>query len=226
MGKASVLLVVDFFCRFVDAKTGKAASRLELHVCAVGIIADHDVIQEETLRGLGFGPLLRGLLAPIIVMVLARWQHWRLSFKAAEQVQARLEGEGEASTLPQAAADGKAVTVEVEANSVLLGGSPFGDSSGRMLPKEQLDDGAWSVLVFLRDGVFGLISTFVKIHSGGKHVKTSKVRRWAFEELTVHPLGERKFIMSMSGERVAVEGDAVFRVRKKAIQLFFDTPRN
>jgi hypothetical protein len=182
------------------------------------------VIQEETLRGFGFGPLLRGVIAPIVVMTFARWQRWRLTFKVAQQAHARLEGEGEASAVP-ATDNGEMATVDVDANSILLGGSPYGDSTGRMLPKERNDDGAWSMLVFLRDGAIGLIRTFMKIHSNGQHVKTNKVRRWAFEELTLHPLGASKYIMSMSGERVAVEGDAVFRVRKAAVRLFFDKAR-
>ncbi len=213
--------LTGFLYRFTDAKTGLKAARKELQICGFGLVADHDVIQEETLRDLHFGPTLRGIIAPLIVMIRANWARWRLSFRSSAAVQSAMAQHGAASALPSEGKDGW-LTQDVEANCIVVGGSTFGDSSGRMLPMERLNDGAWSVLLFLRSGTWGLIRTFLSIHTGGNHLKRPNIRRWPFEELTLRPLDEQSFTMTMSGERVAVDGEVRFRVLKDAVQFWYD----
>lgn len=46
------------------------------------------------------GPLLRGMVAPIIVIMRANWFRFRLSFVSSAGVQSEFEGKGVASALP------------------------------------------------------------------------------------------------------------------------------
>jgi hypothetical protein len=70
-----------------------------VQVLGLGIISEHDVLQEETLRPF-VGPLLRGILSPLIVMLRARWFRYRVSFVSSPVVQTRLEKLNAANPVP------------------------------------------------------------------------------------------------------------------------------
>ncbi len=130
---------------FVDQSSNIVVKKNELQVMALGIIAEHDVLQEETLRPY-MGPLLRGLVAPLIVMLRANWWKFRMSFVSSETVQAKMEKLKVANTLPSMRKNRHAF--DFEASAVLIGGSAYGDTTGRVFPNEELNDGRLCSLFF------------------------------------------------------------------------------
>lgn len=154
---------------FVDSNDVKQ-TRHELQICAMGIIAEHDELQERTLRSWHLSPLLRGIVAPIVVMLKANTFKWKVSWT----VPAKIDDELARSVSPLPLPTSSFQSLEVLGNALMLGGSTYGDSTGRVLPHEKLDDGAWSMVVFLRDGSLGLMRTFLSIHNHGQHLSREK----------------------------------------------------
>lgn len=81
------------------------------------------------------------------------------------------------------------------------------------------------MLVFLRDGPWGLIRTFLAIHSNGSHVRTrSRVRRWPFTELVLSSAAN-EHLVTLSGERYHAHGPLTMRVVPGALRLLYSTQR-
>lgn len=163
---------------FMDPSLGGATRTVhEIQVVALGIIAEHDELQEHTLRPY-FGPFIRGIVAPFIVMIRARVYNVTLTWTPGE------------------------ANHSCSVNSILLGGTAWGDSTGRFAPNARIDDGLWNAVLFLKDSSLGLIYTFLKIHSNGQHVTRPQVRHFPFETLTIQPKEHPgPHLISIAGER-------------------------
>ena len=136
------------------------------------------------------------------------------------KAQKRLEKKKLASVPPSA-------TSTVLCNALLIGGTPFGDSTGRAFPGAHVDDGAWDLVVFVAWqsilAPLALIRTFIAIHSDGAHVQTrSEVKRWPFTSLRVTPksaASSNAHMVSISGEEYQFCASVRMRVLPNCIQM-------
>ena len=169
------------------------------------------------------GPLLRGILAPLIVMIRANRYEMEVDITVHDKAQERLEKQGLASVPPSA----KSILL---CHALLIGGTPFGDSTGRAFPGAHVDDGAWDLVVFSAWksilAPIALIRTFLAIHSNGAHVRTrSEVKRWPFASLRVTPKSSASpHMVSISGEEYQFRTSVEMRVLPNRVQILCEGP--
>lgn len=194
---------------FVDHHSGKKRRILDPHIVSWGITAEHDLYQEVKLRNRFFNKAMRGLIAPLIVMLQAKHIMVEAHVKLAELTPENRSAEERVGQFftPCPNVVGKELVLNRRVHSIFLCGQAYGDITGRACPGASPSDGGFHALVFFQQGVLRLLHTFFLIHTGGRHLEKSAINaRYKLSAITVKPAATENtdetmsHLLSLSGE--------------------------